>query len=46
VPPFRRRPRRRRRLVLLAGLAGAATAFRNRKMAENERQVRQQQPPR
>jgi hypothetical protein len=40
--PFRRRPRPRRRgrrLVVLAGLIGAATAFRNKKLAENEQRV-------
>jgi hypothetical protein len=44
MPPmsFRRRPRQRprgRRLVVLAGLIGAATAFRNKKLAENERRM-------
>jgi hypothetical protein len=42
VPLLRRRVRRRRRgrrLVLLAGLGAAAAAFRQRKLAENERQT-------
>jgi hypothetical protein len=42
MPIFRRRrARRRRRLVFLAGLAGAATAFRKRKLDENERRMQQ-----